>query len=521
MIALELGGWGLRAWAQPSSYSEAVKAQFFAMPGVRWNSTAGRYEGPQEALALVGATLESAGVVLQKGGWSEPQAHVFSGAALGLFRDYQLDGISWIRHMLATEGAALLADEMGIGKTAQAIAALESSTDARILVLAPAIAVPHWAGQIRRWSPLGLKPERWLVMSPEKFTRAVKKGLAPQFTHVILDEIHYYGNPKSQRSKAVAGFLAAHETRPLVIGLSGTPLQTRVRDLWHVLDLLWPGRFGRFWDFQKRYCDGHYVEIQGLEAPVWQADGASRIEELAIRLRACMLRRTKADVALELPERTRIVREIELPAKQRNEARRLLRDAPQWGSTLDTGAQIGALLDGVERYKVAAAVQLATEVSEAGGRPLILSRTQAAADEIGTILQCPVGHGGIPAANRRAALLSGGGPACSTIYAVTTGIDLIEFDTVIFVSPDWVPTNLLQAEARIHRLGQSRAVMIYFLIGLGTVDETIRERVIDRLEILATLTGEGDERGLAQDFSGTEDELMAQLTATILKGSRS
>ncbi|MDX1410495.1 MAG: hypothetical protein R3330_20235, partial [Saprospiraceae bacterium] len=113
---------------------------------------------------------------------------------------------------------------------------------------------------------------------------------------------------------------------------------------------------------------------------------------------------------------------------------------------------------------------------------------------------------------------AGGGPAAATMHSVTTSIDLVEFDCAIFVGLDYVPSRLLQAEARVHRTGQRRGVTIYYLIGAGTIDEVIQDRVISRLETFAQLTdgAEGDQAELAQHLRGaTDDELIAQIVAQV------
>ena len=129
--------------------------------------------------------------------------------------------------------------------------------------------------------------------------------------------------------------------------------------------------------------------------------------------------------------------------------------------------------------------------------------------------------GDAPPAKRAELLTSGDGAAVATMYAVTTGIDLVEFDVVIFVGLDWLPSTLLQAEARLHRIGQRRPVTIYYLIGRGTLDEVVKERVIERLHNFVTLTGaSGDESQLAADLTdGDEDSLIAELVAHA-KGAR-
>src|SRR5690606_1584453 len=120
-----------------------------------------------------------------------------------------------------------------------------------------------------------------------------------------------------------------------VLMLTGTPMTARPRDLHALLDMLWPGRFGRSWLFQRRYCGGHHELIEHIDRQVWVADGASHVDELARRLRHCMLRRTKAEVASDLPALQRIVRSVEMPAKARRDLARAVQliswDRPQPG----------------------------------------------------------------------------------------------------------------------------------------------------------------------------------------------
>jgi SNF2 family DNA or RNA helicase len=103
---------------------------------------------------------------------------------------------------------------------------------------------------------------------------------------------------------------------------------------------------------------------------------------------------------------------------------------------------------------------------------------------------------------------------------VTTGIDLVGFDAVILVGLDWLPSKLLQGEARVHRQGQARAVAIWYLIGLETVDEVVRERVLDRLDMWEEILGK-ESTGMSNDLGGgTADEILGSLIARIQKENR-
>lgn len=538
---------GGRPWecdAVPHAYEEAGRVQFKAMPGVVWvhdtRSPNGRgfYRGAREAIEIVAHTLESAGVCKVRRA-PEPElpsaTHYNFIAWPAALRDYQRAGAAWCRGMLLLQGAALLADDMGVGKSATAVAALDAiaTEGSSTIVVCPAVVRSHWHKQIAKWSYRPLDPViGWSVYSYEGLQKALRDGTLPTgLQSMVIDEIHYCSNPRAARTKAVA---AVRRAVPLALGLSGTPMTTEPRDLFYVMHILWPGRFGEpsrsakggdgySFAFDKRYCDGQFVEIPGeggTKRKVWQAKGSSREAELGERLRACMLRRTKAQVATELPPRQRITHDVELPAKARKAFAKAIA-ASDFKASNVWGSSVSELLSGVEEYKIDAAIDLARDVLAAGGRPLILTTRKATARTIGEELQAPVADGDVTP-DQREALLRDGPVGVATIYAVTTGIDLVAYDTIIMVGLDWLPSTLLQAEARIHRLGQeATSVTIRYLIGLGTLDEVVRERVIERLETWDTIAGGGgDEAAMAQELrGGTEDELIAGIVESLRKSA--
>jgi SWI/SNF-related matrix-associated actin-dependent regulator 1 of chromatin subfamily A len=512
---------GPRSWeldACPHTYSEAGKEQFKAMPGVRWApdptcpNRRGCWRGDRAAIRIVCRTLEAAGIAKVRevplGSPTPMPLHL----AYSELREYQNVGAGWVGGMLQESGAALLADEMGIGKSAQAIAALDALDLAGDrLVVCPAIVRGHWKNQIAQW---GSTLPSWEIESYEGFQKRFKKapGELEAFRHVVLDEGHYLANSKSKRSAAIASWLFSLPHRPNVVMLTGTPLQSRPSDLWHLLDVLWPGRFGSFWLFTKRYCGGRYEEIPNTERSVWVFDGMSRPLELAERLRDCMLRRTKADVALELPARTRQILEVALPARARKDLQRA-QAAIDWTGRRSDSVQ--SLLSNVEEYKIDAATELAREIVAGGGRVLLLTTRKATAAALGQRLNAPVVDGDTPADERRA-VIADAPIGIATMYSVTTGIDLVGFDSVVFVGLDWTPSTLLQAEARVHRIGQTRAVGIWYLVGIGTLDEVVKDRVIGKLDTFEAIAGASSD-GLREDLrGGTDDEILAGLVDQIM-----
>lgn len=503
----------------PGAYSEAGRQVMRSIPGIRWDRARRVYEGPAEAIETAGAILAAARIAkISREATDLPLAP--SPILHPQLRRYQQYGAGWLVAQLQHSGGALLADEMGLGKTPTAIVALdrlaysyapERERRLDMLVVAPAIVVPHWRSQIARWCDPSADTV-WRVVSYEGMCTAAKGGsktvapLADSYGAAVFDEAHYLANSKSQRSKVAA---AVRQRCGFAIALTGTPIPVRVRDAWHPLDVLHPGRWGSWFDFTRRYCDGRFEEIEHVEKPVWNSEGASNLDELHTRLQAVMLRRTKAEVGTELPPRMRTVLEVEMPVSAR-------RDLWRAAADLQDREGVARLLSRVESHKIDAAVTLAQDVVEGGGRPLILTTRRDSAERIAAALACPCAHGDTPPDARATALTSGDGAACSTIYAVTTGIDLVEFDCVIFVGLDWMPSTILQAEARIHRIGQTRNVSCYFLVGIGTIDEVVRERVIDRLEAFGAAVGDGDERGLAGDLAGeSDDDLIASIVRTV------
>jgi SWI/SNF-related matrix-associated actin-dependent regulator 1 of chromatin subfamily A len=521
-----LGGTAWELDAVPHAYDEAGRAQFKAMPGVRWvvdrSSPNGRgfYRGPREAIEITAATLEAAAVikVRNEAGSSLPpvsgliSTRDYPGAVPAGLRSYQIDGVAWLRSMLRHTGGALLADDMGIGKSAQAIVALDSlAGEAVCVVVCPASVRTSWERQIKRW---GRNTLQWAVFGYEQFERAHRKGELPPASALVIDEIHYCANARAKRTQAVAAY---RQGIPYAIGLTGTPMLSDPRDLHSPLDLLHPGRWGRAWDFQKRYCDGRWEEIRIGDEPkqIWKASGVSRPEELAARLAHVMLRRTKADVALELPPIVRSVIDVEIPRKARNDLKRAAK-AIDWTGQARTG--VGSLLREAEGYKLEAAEALARELEAAGQRPLLLTTRKRSARALAVSLGAPVVTGDDHPDGRLATLAAGRGAGVATIYALGTGVDGLQelFDSVIFVGLDWLPTVILQAEARLHRLGQLRGVSAFYLVGLGTIDEVVRERVIDRLDAFETIVGAGEGGGLRATLGGGgEDELIAAMVAAV------
>lgn len=222
-----------------------------------------------------------------------------------------------------------IADDMGTGKTIQALAIAEHHDFAHTFILCPMIASPTWEKEILKFCPKltsndilrikDVKTEITAQTLDKKFTiihydifkkclpRIVEAGI--KFDALIVDESHKIKNPKSQRSDAALKICNELEIKHKYL-LSGSITTGKPKDLIHQLKILGllDSVFGGFTEFTTRYCDGHKNE-----AGYYVYDGASNLEELHEKLSAhCMVRRRKKDVLKDLPTKLRSTVEVEI-----------------------------------------------------------------------------------------------------------------------------------------------------------------------------------------------------------------
>jgi SWI/SNF-related matrix-associated actin-dependent regulator 1 of chromatin subfamily A len=434
-------------------------------------------------------------------------------------RDYQRRGVEFLR----TVKRAILADDMGLGKTASAInAAISFAASKRTLIVCPSYVRGVWhnthdGGEIAKWMhdypPVykcsGLKP-REAPLDPEDIVichydilHAWAEKLAAWNPEVVIfDECHYLMNPETKRTKAAK---QVSKNASYVWGLSGTPMTNRPRDLWGILDTIVPGRFGdNFFPFGLRYCGG-YKEAVTPDKTVWKFDSKSNLAELRERLAHFMLRRTKTDVALELPAKTRQCIRVDVGHKNGAAA----------GGMMGSSGMRASLAVAADAKLKDSAVPLIQEHLQAGARVVVFTYRRAVAEYLSNECGGAVIHGGISQARREKTLheirTQEGSLLCATIDAASTGIDLSYADVAVFVELTYEPHELLQAEARLHRFGQKNPVLIQYLIARGTTDELVADVVIDKLDALENAIGGFSETALSSDLKEKEADIMADL----------
>ncbi len=228
---------------------------------------------------------------------------------LATLRPYQQRGLDWLQFLRKYRLAGILADDMGLGKTVQALAHVllekqQGRADRPSLVIAPTSLMFNWRREAERFTPQ-LKvlvlhgPQRHeqfaeiakhdlILTTYPLLSRDKERLLAHAFHLLILDEAQVIKNPKAQASRVVREIDARHR-----LCLTGTPLENHLGELWSLFDFLLPGLLGSSKQFR------HF-----FRSPIEKRANEATAERLSRRIRPFLLRRTKQQVATELPPKT-------------------------------------------------------------------------------------------------------------------------------------------------------------------------------------------------------------------------
>lgn len=444
-------------------------------------------------------------------------------------REYQRIGVSRVLGMLQRYNGAILADDMGLGKTRQAVAV------AKILNLPTLVVCPakvregwereavgmDWRGPITTLLPNGkskrvqdttdAKPQgpALSICSYEALERVASSSFSPAL--VIFDEVHNLSGRGSSRSSWAQSIANLATYR---LGLSGTPMSDRPRDLAKVLNILLPGRFNPPSLFDATYCAGGLDDLGH-----WNAKGVSNAEELKLRLSFYMVRREKKDVASELPTLTRLTRWVDGSKQAADAFTRLL--------TFKTQAGFSAARDATLKAKIPLAVEEALAVQD--GKFLVATWRKEDAREIHkqlirATIAAPTGPvspgpilltGDMPASKRHGALeflkersFSG---IVATADAIGEGFDGLQYfaHTGIVHSVDPRPRVALQLEKRLDRIGQSDPVTWIYLAMRDSVDELLLRNVVEKLDNLAKVVDTSDAAPLAQTLGAQDTDIVS------------
>ena len=522
------------------TYCPPLLAAAKATPGMSWSQPKRRWIGTVDAVELCLERCRDEYHLDVKLPWVKNAPWIskpYGGDPR--IREYQWTGIEFIRQHAET--GCLLADEMGTGKSVSSILAAKELGAKKVLVVCPNAVKLHWVSDLKKWRG-GDVTSFLLEKASQRRIRSAATGKAttvaafragtealaqthgigevffiinydilhtwlaagdlPGVDLIIFDEIHYLQSSSSRRSKAARDISAGCRYR---VGLTGTPLTNRPRDLWNVVDTLTPGRFGNFFLFAKRYC-GAFQEQVTPEKLVWNFEGKSNTEELNRRLQHFMLRRTVEEVKMQLPQKTRQIIELDVSKKYRmSYGANDLRDTRLVRQMLDVAA------DG----KIDEALNLVMDHARAGHHVVAFSHRRVIAETIASTaaaqgLKAEIVYGGVPNQRRKERIDSRPDILACTIDSCSTGIDLTSFDVAVVIELVYKPHELVQMEARLHRFGQQRPVLIQYIIAQGTIDELIAGSVIAKIDTFKEVIGKvGGAGELSRDLDsrGKNDPL--------------
>jgi len=439
-------------------------------------------------------------------------------------RDYQKKGFNWLVFIHHLGSGGILADDMGLGKTLQAIAlilwnrskakaaakASKKKVNGRpTLVIAPTSVVPNWQREIEKFAP-GLKTLLWqgpnrfdhedeiddvdVMISSYALLRRDEELLeSKNFRYVILDEAQHIKNPTSATARAAKRLKSDRR-----LALTGTPIENRLSEFWSIIDFVSPGLLGDLKTFEEN-----------VARPIDRGDQKTA-DKLRKTIQPFVLRRTKSEVAPELP--AKIQQEIVVPLsdEQAKLYRQILREVRKsvYSEVEKKGVskvqiQVLAALTRLrqvacdprlmklersnvewgpeESGKLSALREIVAEAKSGGHRVLIFSQfvtmlhhIRDAMDEDGVSYEYLDGS-----TKERMQLVDRfNEDESKTAFLISlkaggTGLNLTGADTVIHFDPWWNPAVEDQATDRAHRIGQTKVVSVYRLIAKGTVEEKI------------------------------------------------
>jgi SWI/SNF-related matrix-associated actin-dependent regulator 1 of chromatin subfamily A len=290
------------------------------------------------------------------------------------------------------------------------------------------------------------------------------------------------------------------------MALTGTPIWSRPRDFWMLLKILFGYRFGTADEFDYAYCAAYQNQWGGKVNT-----GASRSEELKLRLSYVMLRRIKEQVATELPPLTRVIRWVPAikAAKQALEAAVM--------NQLHFSDALNATLD--------AKIDAAIEAAQSAGRFLLFTWQKRHAEVMHEKLNeagyaCEILTGDYPEAERGAAIArakQSGASIVATIDSTGTGVDGLQdiADTAIFHALDYVPIKMAQAEARLHRIGQKNPVTVIYIALEDSADQFVVNTVVEKLDQWRATMGNDSTSSMGDTIGApaTSDHAQAALAA--------
>lgn len=460
-------------------------------------------------------------------------------------REYQREGVAWLQFMAQQEFGGILADDMGLGKTIQLLAhiCLEKQNNrltAPYLVICPTSVLPNWLAETRRFSPqlnvvayhglgrLGVLKELEdadIVVSTYPIISRDSGILSKIEWHgIALDEAQAIKNHTTKMAQAARSLKAKHK-----FCLTGTPVENHLGELWSQFQFLLPGLLSDAATFKRVFRD-----------PIEKLGDVQQKRVLSRRVKPFIIRRTKQEVAQELPDKTIIMQKVQLEGPQRDlyetvrlaTSKKVRDEIAQKGfkhsqiMILDALLKMRQVCCDPRLVKLSAAskvnasakldrlIEMLSELAEEGRKILVFSQFTSMLELIeNRLIEENLEFVKLTGSTKDRAhpvneFQNGNVPIfLISLKAGGTGLNLTAADVVIHYDPWWNPSVEEQATDRAHRIGQTKKVFVYKFIAEGTIEERMQALQERKRSIAASIY---DEQGnLSMKFS--EDDLESLL----------
>lgn len=478
----------------------------------------------------------------------------------GELKDFQKLCLDFLQK---TSGNALVADEMGLGKGVETLAFLSIKKNALpALVICPLIVIPHWEREIKKFLNVKRKDSTeyveptikkirsgkqqdldyhdFYLINYELISKRIEDLERTGFKTIVFDEIQNLRNMNTKKF-ASARELASIPSVKYRLGLSGTPIYNRGAEIWGMVDILQHGILGSYSEFTRTYCEVDFRGRQHVERSKSQALSELLKENV-------MIRRKKDEVLKELPEKTRYQERVTINrdlytseiekifSKLENEKDRINSDPTskhkvfQLQSAYQRAMESERQVAGIAKApRVIKRIQEFMELEEkivvfchhkvvhellmqglAEFNPCHIiggQKDDLRQQEIDRFQKIDKSDEYIPYLEKSSNLMIAG------IRAGSMGISLTSASYVIFAELDWTPAIHRQAEDRLHRIGQKKPVFAHYLIGEGTLDTVIADKLVDKsLEIDSVM---GDKREINDQQKA--ETILKELEMKIMK----
>ncbi|PID53837.1 MAG: helicase SNF2 [Micrococcales bacterium] len=455
------------------------------------------------------------------------QQHATVADPVGLkatLRPYQGDGYAWLGRLWDLHLGGVLADDMGLGKTLQTLAMVQRAKEDGtlpdpVLVVAPTSVMSTWVQEADRFTPdlkvVAVTETNRRRAGPLAAVVAGADLVVTSYTLLRIDAGEYRQLPWRGMVLDEAQFVKNHQSKtyqvarrtpaPFKLAITGTPLENSLMDLWSQLSIVAPGLFPDPEEFAEVY-----------RRPIENDGDTERLDLLRRRLRPLMLRRTKSDVATELPPKQEQVLTVALYpqhrsvydthlTRERSTVLGLIQDLSTNRmhvlaalTRLRQLSLAAGLVD--DRYadlasaKIDALVEHVQELAAEGHRALVFSQFTTFLRMIRDRLSAEgIDSGYLDGTTRnRAAVLDGFRAGNQPVFLISLkaggfGLNLTEADYVFVMDPWWNPAAEQQAVDRTHRIGQHKTVMVYRMVSADTVEEKVVELQRRKRELFRTV----------------------------------